>query len=104
MVSRILLGDLPTTNGTITSQRAPRKGTVRVVLSRQEREILRRIADKLRQSESETTRTAFMDYAKSISLITEKVHTSQLPNDHNTNEKPELSAYGLFVNRRPPVS
>jgi len=29
---------------------------------------------KLGQSESETLRVAFLEYAKSISLITEKVH------------------------------
>jgi len=51
-----------------------RKDIVRVVLSRQQREILRQIAVKLGESESETMRTAFMDYAKSISLVTEKVH------------------------------
>jgi hypothetical protein len=45
-----------------------------VVLSRQQREILKQIAGKLGQSESEIMRTAFMEYAKSISLATEKVH------------------------------
>ena len=29
---------------------------------------------RLKQGESETMRVAFLDYAKSISLITEKVH------------------------------
>jgi len=47
---------------------------VKVVLSRQQREILRQIAGRLGQSESETMRIAFLEYAKSISLITEKVH------------------------------
>lgn len=36
---------------------------------------VRQIAWKLGQSESETVRTAFMDYAKSISLVTEKVRS-----------------------------
>jgi hypothetical protein len=45
-----------------------------VVLSRQQREILKQIAGKLGQSESEIMRTAFMEYARSISLITEKVY------------------------------
>jgi hypothetical protein len=52
----------------------PKRDIVRVVLSRQQREILRQIAEKLGQSESEVLRMAFMEYAKSISLVTEKVH------------------------------
>ena len=52
----------------------PRKHIVRVVLSPQHKEILDNICLKLGQSESETLRVAFLEYAKSISLITEKVH------------------------------
>jgi len=52
----------------------PKKPIVKVVLSKEQREILDKIAAKLGQSESETMRMAFMEYAKSISLITEKVH------------------------------
>jgi len=52
----------------------PRKHIVRVVLSPQHKEILDDICIKLGQSESETMRIAFLEYAKSISLITEKVH------------------------------
>jgi hypothetical protein len=52
----------------------PRKDTVKVILSRQQREILKQIAVKLGQSESEIMRMAFMEYAKDLSLITEKVH------------------------------
>ena len=52
----------------------PRKQIVRVVLSPQHKEILDNICMKLGQSESETLRVAFLEYAKSISLITEKVH------------------------------
>lgn len=51
-----------------------KRDIVRVVLSKQQREILRQISEKLGQSESEVLRMAFMDYAKSISLVTEKVH------------------------------
>jgi DnaJ-domain-containing protein 1 len=51
-----------------------RRDIVRVVLSKQQREILRQISEKLGQSESEVLRMAFMEYAKSISLVTEKVH------------------------------
>jgi len=52
----------------------PRKHIVRVVLSPQHKEILDNICLKLGQSESETLRVAFLEYAKSISLITEKVN------------------------------
>jgi hypothetical protein len=43
-------------------------------LSPQHKEILDNICSRLGQSESETLRIAFLEYAKSISLITEKVH------------------------------
>ena len=52
----------------------PKKPIVKVVLSKEQREILDKIAAKLGQSESETMRMAFMEYAKSISLITERLH------------------------------
>jgi len=52
----------------------PRNYIVRVVLSPQHKEMLDNICVKLGQSESETMRVAFLEYAKSISLITEKVH------------------------------
>jgi hypothetical protein len=55
-------------------QKVARKHIVRVVLSPQHKELLDRICQKLGQSESETLRIAFLEYAKSISLITEKVH------------------------------
>jgi hypothetical protein len=45
----------------------PRKYIVRVVLSPQHKEILDNICVKLGQSESETLRVAFLEYAKSIS-------------------------------------
>jgi hypothetical protein len=52
-----------------------KKHIVRVVLSPQHKELLDKICLKLGQSESETMRVAFLEYAKSISLITEKVHS-----------------------------
>ena len=52
----------------------PRKYIARVVLSPQHKEMLDNICVKLGQSESETLRITFLEYAKSISLITEKVH------------------------------
>jgi hypothetical protein len=51
-----------------------KKHIVRVVLSKQQKELLDKICYKLGQSESETMRIAFLEYAKSISLVTEKVH------------------------------
>jgi hypothetical protein len=52
----------------------PRRAIVRVVLSPQHKEILDTICHKLGQSESETLRMAFLQYAEKLSLITEKVH------------------------------
>jgi len=52
-----------------------KKSVVKVVLSPQHKEILDNICMKLGQSESETLRIAFLDYAKSISMVTEKVHS-----------------------------
>jgi hypothetical protein len=48
---------------------------VRVVLSPQHKELLDKICVKLGQSESETLRMAFMQYAKELNLVTEKVHS-----------------------------
>jgi hypothetical protein len=47
---------------------------VRVYLSTQQKQLLERMCKTLGIDESEALREAFMDYAKSISLITEKVH------------------------------
>jgi hypothetical protein len=55
-------------------QAVPRKSIVRVVLSPQHKEILDVICLKLGQSESETLRMAFLQYAEKLGLITEKVH------------------------------
>jgi hypothetical protein len=51
----------------------PRK-VVRVYLSIEQKKLLEKICRSLGIDESEALREAFMDYAKSISLITEKVH------------------------------
>ncbi|MCL6579850.1 MAG: ribbon-helix-helix protein, CopG family [Candidatus Bathyarchaeota archaeon] len=51
-----------------------KKCIVRVVLSPQHKEILDNICRKLGQSESETLRMAFLQYAEKLSLITERVH------------------------------
>ena len=55
----------------------PRRDIVKVVLSRQQREILDVICQRLGQSESETLRVAFLEYARSLSLVTEKVRGCQ---------------------------
>jgi hypothetical protein len=52
----------------------PRKSIVRVVLSPQHKETLDIICRRLGQSESETLRMAFLQYAAKLSLIIEKVH------------------------------
>jgi hypothetical protein len=52
----------------------PRKCIVKVVFSKEQKEILTELARRLGTSESETLRTAFMDYAKELGLIKEIVH------------------------------
>jgi hypothetical protein len=52
----------------------PRKCIVKVVLSKEQKEILSELARRLGTSESETLRMALMDYAKELSLIRERVH------------------------------
>lgn len=47
---------------------------VKVVLSPQHEKILDNICVRPGQSESKTLRVAFLEYAKSLSLIMEKVH------------------------------
>jgi predicted transcriptional regulator len=52
----------------------PRKRIVKVVLSKEQKEILDELARRLGTSESETLRMALMDYAKELSLINERMH------------------------------
>jgi hypothetical protein len=52
----------------------PRKCIVKVVLSKEQRQILDELARRLGTSESETLRMAFMDYAKELSLVMEVIH------------------------------
>jgi len=52
-----------------------KKHIVRVVLSRQHKELLDRICEKLGQSESETMRIAFLRYAEKLSLVKKMVHS-----------------------------
>jgi len=52
----------------------PKRSIVKVVLSREQKEILVELARRLGISESETLRMALMDYAKELSLVRERVH------------------------------
>ncbi len=52
----------------------PRKCVVKVVLSKEQREILNELARRLGTSESETLRMALMDYVKELSLMKESIH------------------------------
>ena len=50
-----------------------RKVIAKVVLSKEQKQILTELSTRLGTSESETIRTALMDYAKELNLITETV-------------------------------
>ena len=47
------------------------------MLSKEQKDILAELARRLGTSESEMLRTAFMDYAKELSLVKESVHREQ---------------------------
>jgi len=51
----------------------PRKCIAKVVLSKEQKEILNELARRLGTSESETLRMTLMDYAKELSLVKERV-------------------------------
>lgn len=51
-----------------------RKVVVKVVLSREQREMLVELATRLGTSESEAVRLALMDYVKELSLMKEALH------------------------------
>jgi len=54
-----------------------RKCVVKVVLSRERKDVLLELARRLGTSESEMLRTARMDYAKDINLVRERMHRKQ---------------------------
>jgi predicted transcriptional regulator len=56
----------------------PKKRIVKVVLSKEQKEMLEELAKRLRTSESETMRMALMDYAKALSLLEERVRRRAL--------------------------
>ena len=57
---------------------AMRKKWIKVYLSRELRRFLRRLAEGLGIGESEVLRQVFMEYAKSISLITETMRARNM--------------------------
>ncbi|MGB9684448.1 MAG: ribbon-helix-helix protein, CopG family [Candidatus Bathyarchaeales archaeon] len=58
----------------------PRKRIVKVVLSKEQKELLEELARRLGTSESETLRMALMDYAKELSLMKERVRRQAAKN------------------------
>ena len=56
---------------------AMRKKWTKGYLSKEQRNLLRRVAEGFGISESEVLRQTFMKYAKSISLITETTHKTK---------------------------
>lgn len=57
-----------------------RKLVVKVVLSKEQREILIELATRLGTSESEALRLALMDYVKELSLMSESLHRKRRTN------------------------
>ncbi len=54
-----------------------RKCVVKVVLSKEQREILLILSSRLGTSESEAMRLALMDYVKELSLMSETLHRNR---------------------------
>jgi hypothetical protein len=54
-----------------------RKCVVKVVLSKEQRDILLELSSRLGTSESESMRLALMDYVKELSLMSETIHRSR---------------------------
>jgi hypothetical protein len=54
-----------------------RKCVVRVVLSKEQREMLTELCTRLGTSESEAVRMALMDYIKELSLMSETIHRNK---------------------------
>ncbi|MCS7124759.1 MAG: ribbon-helix-helix protein, CopG family [Candidatus Bathyarchaeota archaeon] len=68
----------------------PRKCIVKVILSKEQKEMLEELARRLGTSESETMRMALMDYAKALSLMEERIrrHSSSALNFDSKSTKP----------------
>ena len=59
-----------------------RKVVVKVVLSKEQREMLVELATRLGTSESEALRLALMDYVKELSLMSEALHRKKRTGDN----------------------
>jgi hypothetical protein len=55
-----------------------RKCVAKVVLSKQQKQILTTLSTRLGISESEALRTSLMDYAKQLNLITDTLHWEKI--------------------------
>jgi hypothetical protein len=60
-----------------------RKLVAKVVLSKQQKEILTILSTRLGTSESETLRMALMDYAKELNIIKETIHPKKQSKEEN---------------------
>ena len=60
-----------------------KKVVVKVILSKEQKEILGELSSRLGTSESETMRMALMDYVKELSLMTETLHRKRKDNEKN---------------------
>ncbi len=60
-----------------------RKLIAKVVLSKQQKEILTALSTRLGTSESETLRMALMDYAKELNIINETLHRKKPSREEN---------------------
>ena len=60
-----------------------KKVVVKVVLSKQQKEILGELSSRLGTSESETMRMALMDYVKELSLMSETLHRKRKKVEEN---------------------
>jgi hypothetical protein len=58
-----------------------RKCVVKVVLSREQREILTELSTRLGTSDSEAMRLALLDYVKELSLMAETLHRNRSKRD-----------------------
>jgi len=61
----------------------PRKNIVRVVLSKEQEDILAKLCLRLGTSKSEAIRMALMAYCKELSLMREALHRKKQPNEEN---------------------
>lgn len=62
---------------TMGKQDVARKLVAKVVLSKEQKEILTQLSTRLGTSESETMRMTLMDYAKEVNLLTETVQRAK---------------------------